>query len=175
MKLFVGLDVSKATLDACFLSLEDDTHTILWQTTVANSDAGARTLKNKIIEFHEKLEYDKIVVGMEATGQYSMHPSLFFSNDPDLQLLNVQTIVENPRVIHRFSKVWTDEKNDKLDAQLIAEFFKHRQAFSCSTPRREICGSPAPDKDALSANPPTVGSPTALRRESLLQVQYTDK
>ena len=81
MKLFVDLDVSKATLDACFLSREDDTNTILWQTTVANSDAGARTLKNKILEFHEKLEYNKIVVGMEATGQYSMHPSLFFSND----------------------------------------------------------------------------------------------
>ena len=136
MKLFVGLDVSKATLDACFLSREDDTNTILWQTTVANSDTGARTLKNKILEFHEKLEYDKIVVGMEATGQYSMHPSLFFSNDPDLQLLNVQTIVENPRLIHRFSKVWTDEKNDKLDAQLIAEFLSTGK-HSAAQPREE--------------------------------------
>ena len=140
MKLFVGLDVSKATLDACFLSREDDTNTILWQTTVANSDTGARTLKNKILEFHEKLEYDKIVVGMEATGQYSMHPSLFFSNDPDLQLLNVQTIVENPRLIHRFSKVWTDEKNDKTRCPADCRVFKHWQAFSCSTPRRKIRG-----------------------------------
>ncbi|WP_459783905.1 IS110 family transposase, partial [Alkalibacterium sp. s-m-22] len=41
---------------------------------------------------------------------------------PELKLINVETIVENPRVIHRFSKVWTEEKNDKLDAQIIAEF-----------------------------------------------------
>ena len=131
MKLFVGLDVSKAKLDVCFLSREDDTNAILLQKTVANSDAGARKIKEQILRFHEELEFTKIVVGMEATGLYSTHPALFFSNDPDLQLLNVQTIVENPRVIHRFSKVWTEEKNDKLDAQLIAEFLstgKHSDA-----------------------------------------------
>jgi transposase len=122
MKLFVGLDVSKAKLDACFLLREDDTNTILWQETVANSESGATMIKDQILRFHEELDFDKILVGMEATGQYSMHPSLFFSNDPELKLINVETIVENPRVIHRFSKVWTEEKNDKLDAQIIAEF-----------------------------------------------------
>src|SRR5699024_11644058 len=29
---------------------------------------------------------------------------------------------ENPRVISRYSKVFTEEKNDRIDAQLIAEF-----------------------------------------------------
>lgn len=110
MKLFVGLDVSKAKLDACILLREDDTNTILWQETVANSESGATMIKDQILRFHEELDFDKILVGMEATGQYSMHPSLFFSNDPELKLINVGTIVENPRVIHRFSKVWTEEK-----------------------------------------------------------------
>lgn len=131
MKLFVGLDVSKAKLDVCFLSREDDTNTVIWQDTVSNSDAGATIIKDRILDFHDTFEFTKILVGMEATGQYSMHPSLFFSNDPELQLINVQTIVENPRVIHRFSKVWTEEKNDQLDAKLIAEFLstgKHTNA-----------------------------------------------
>ncbi|MCC5893854.1 MAG: IS110 family transposase [Alkalibacterium sp.] len=136
MKLFVGLDVSKATLDACFLSRADDSNVILLQKSVANSDTGARKIKEQILKFHEELEFTKIVIGMEATGQYSMHPSLFFSNDPDLQLLNAQTIVENPRVIHRFSKVWTEEKNDKLDAQLIAEFLSTGK-YSDAQPREE--------------------------------------
>src|SRR5699024_11281039 len=91
MKLFVGLDVSKAKLDACFLSREDDANTVIWQDTVSNSDAGATIIKDKILHFHDEFEFDKILVGMEATGQYSMHPSLFFSNNPELQLINVQT------------------------------------------------------------------------------------
>ena len=122
MKLFVGLDVSKAHLDTCFLLREYDSDTILLEKRVKNSDAGSSTIKKYILEFHEEFDFVKIVVGMEATGQYSLHPSLFFSNDSDLILINVQTVVENPRVISRYSKVFTEEKNDRIDAQLIAEF-----------------------------------------------------
>lgn len=136
MKLFVGLDVSKTKLDVCFLSRDDDHNTVLYQTTVGNSDAGASHIKQSILQFHEELSFDKIVVGMEATGLYSTHPSLYFSQDPDLQLINVQTVVENPRVIHRFSKVWTDEKNDTLDAQLIAEFLSTGK-YNAALPRND--------------------------------------
>ena len=136
MKLFVGLDVSKTKLDVCFLSRDDDDNTVLYQTTVGNSDAGASHIKQSILQFHEELSFDKIVVGMEATGLYSTHPSLYFSQDPDLQLINVQTVIENPRVIHRFSKVWTDEKNDTLDAQLIAEFLSTGK-YNAALPRND--------------------------------------
>lgn len=136
MKLFVGLDVSKTKLDVCFLSRDDDYNTVLYQTTVGNSDAGASHIKQSILQFHEELSFDKIVVGMEATGLYSTHPSLYFSQDPDLQLINVQTVIENPRVIHRFSKVWTDEKNDTLDAQLIAEFLSTGK-YNAALPRND--------------------------------------
>lgn len=136
MKLFVGLDVSKTKLDVCFLSRDDDYNTVLYQTTVRNSDAGASHIKQSILQFHEELSFDKIVVGMEATGLYSTHPSLYFSQDPDLQLINVQTVIENPRVIHRFSKVWTDEKNDTLDAQLIAEFLSTGK-YNAALPRSD--------------------------------------
>ncbi|WP_440895076.1 hypothetical protein ACS127_10930 [Amphibacillus sp. Q70] len=73
--------MSKAKLDPCFLSRKDDAHTILWQETVSNSDAGAKIIKSQILHFHEELEFDKILVRMEATGQYSIHPALFFSSD----------------------------------------------------------------------------------------------
>ena len=136
MKLFVGLDVSKTKLDVCFLARDDDHNTVLYQTTVGNSDAGASHIKQSILQFHEELSFDKIVVGMEATGLYSTLPSLYFSQDPDLQLINVQTVVENPRVIHRFSKVWTDEKNDRLDAQLIAEFLSTGK-YNVALPRND--------------------------------------
>ena len=136
MKLFVGLDVSKTKLDVCFLSRDDDHNTVLYQTTVGNSDAGASHIKQSILQFHEELSFDKIVLGMEATGLYSTLPSLYFSQDPDLQLINVQTVVENPRTIHRFSKVWTDEKNDTLDAQLIAEFLSTGK-YNAALPRND--------------------------------------
>lgn len=122
MKLFVGLDVNKTHLDACFLLRDNDADTILLEKQVKNSETGSTIIKNDVLRFHEKFDFSKIVVGMEATGQYSLHPSLFFSNDSDLALLNVQTIIENPRVISRYSKVFTEEKNDRMDAQLIAEF-----------------------------------------------------
>jgi transposase len=136
MKLFVGLDVSKTKLDVCFLSRDDDHNTVLYQTTVGNSDAGASHIKQSILQFHEELSFDKIVLGMEATGLYSTLPSLYFSQDPDLQLINVQTVVENPRTIHRFSKVWTDEKNDRLDAKLIAEFLSTGK-YNAALPRND--------------------------------------
>ena len=136
MKLFVGLDVSKTKLDVCFLSRDDDHNTVLYQTTVGNSDAGASHIKQSILQFHEELSFDKIVLGMEATGLYSTLPSLYFSQDPDLQLINVQTVVENPRTIHRFSKIWTDEKNDRLDAKLIAEFLSTGK-YNAALPRND--------------------------------------
>ena len=46
MKLFVVLDVSKAKLDACFLSHKNDANTVVWQDTVSNSDAGATIIKD---------------------------------------------------------------------------------------------------------------------------------
>ena len=136
MKLFVGLDVSKAYLDTCFLLRDNDSDTILLEKRVKNSDAGSSIIKNYIFEFHEEFEFHKIVVGMEATGQYSLHPSLFFSNDADLKLINVQTVVENPRVISRYSKVFTEEKNDRIDAQLIAEFLS-TEKYKETEPRSE--------------------------------------
>src|SRR5699024_2599340 len=42
-------------------------------------------------------------------------------------LINVQTVVENPRVISRYSKIFTEEKNDRIDAQLIAEFLSTKK------------------------------------------------
>jgi len=136
MKLFVGLDVSKAHLDTCFLLRENDSDTILLEKQVGNSDTGSSVIKNHILEFHEEFTLDKIVVGMEATGQYSLHPSLFFSNDPDLNMISVQTVIENPRVISRYSKVFTEEKNDRIDAQLIAEFLSTGK-YTKSQPRDE--------------------------------------
>jgi len=136
MKLFVGLDVSKAHLDTCFLLRENDTDSILLEKRVDNSDKGSSIIKNHILEFHKELEIEAIVIGMEATGQYSLHPSLFFSNDPDLTMINVKTVVENPRVISRYSKVFTDEKNDRIDARLLAEFLSTGR-YTKSKPRGE--------------------------------------
>lgn len=134
MKVFVGWDVSKTKFDVCFLSRDDDHNSILYQTTVGNSDAVASHIKQSILQFHEELSFDKIVLGMEVTGLYSLLPSFYFSQDPDIQMINVQMVAENPRTIHRFSKAWTDDKNDRLDAQLIAEFLSTGK-YNAALPR----------------------------------------
>ena len=63
MKLFVGLDVSKTKLDVCFLSRDDDDNTVLYQTTVGNSDAGASHIKQSILHFNYAI-YNELIVGL---------------------------------------------------------------------------------------------------------------
>ncbi|API89260.1 IS110 family transposase [Marinilactibacillus sp. 15R] len=121
MKLFIGLDVSSTNLDACFLTSES---TILLETSVSNDLTGACEIRELTLDYIKQFAFTRVVIGMEATGQYSSLPALFFHEDEALRSHGVETTVENPRNIHRFMKVFTEDKNDRLDAFHIADYLR---------------------------------------------------
>ena len=64
---------------------------------------------------------------MEATSIYSFHPAYFFANDQDLQKLNLEADVVNPRDTKHFHDAFEENKNDPLDAYYIAEYLRFGQ------------------------------------------------
>lgn len=133
MKLFISLDVSKLTLDVYFLTSDSE---CLWQSSIDNSAAGSLLLKEKILSLYDDYSFDKIVIGMEATGHYSLGPSAFFTTDEELNELPLEVVVENAKKIHRFSDALTDIKSDAIDAENIAYFLK-LERYSVSHARDE--------------------------------------
>ena len=120
MKLFVGIDISSQKLDVCFF---DSDKTILEEATLPNDINGARTLKQRILAFHQLYSYRKIVIGMESTSVYSFHPAIFLHEDDGLKALRiVEVVVENPKNIHQYGRIWDEDKTDRIDARHIAEY-----------------------------------------------------
>lgn len=123
MKLFVGLDVSLEKLDACFMTDDDELY-VLKEATFGNDLYGANLIKETILEYNEEYVFDKIVVGMEATSLYSFHPAMFFNEDKDLNQFNLHVSVEQPNKIKRYREIFEENKNDRIDAFYIADYFR---------------------------------------------------
>jgi transposase len=121
MKLLVGIDVSSEKLDICFLDSEDQ---VLLEESLPNTIAGASQIREHILKFNQSIQYDRIIVGMEATSVYSFHPSTFLAEDQDLKALNVEVVVMNPKAIHRFKGLFDEDKTDQIDAYRIADFLR---------------------------------------------------
>lgn len=122
MKLNVGLDVSSEKLDACFLG--DEPQDIYLEASFSNDTVGASQIKQKVLELNTKYNFDRIIIGMEATSIYSFHPALFFENDEDLIDLKVKTFVENPRSIKKYVESYDEDKTDRNDAFFVADYFR---------------------------------------------------
>lgn len=121
MRLFVAIDVSSEKLDVCFLDSHD---TVLKEICLSNDVNGANAIKEDVLHFHQLYNYKKIVIGMESTSVYSFRPSMFLTEDKDLRALDVEVVVQNPKAIHRYKKLFEEDKTDKIDAFRIADFLR---------------------------------------------------
>lgn len=121
MKLFIGLDVSSQKLDTCFLT---DSKEILFEGSLSNDLIGASKIKQKLLDYNETYGFKRIIIGMESTSVYSFHPSMFFYLDEDLKKLPVEVTVENPYRIKQYSKMFDQDKTDKIDARAIADYLR---------------------------------------------------
>lgn len=121
MKLFIGLDVSSQKLDTCFLT---DSKEILFEDSLSNDLIGASEIKQRILKYQETCGFSRIVIGMESTSVYSFHPSMFFYLDDDLKQLPVEVTVENPYRIKQYSRMFDQDKTDKIDARIIADYLR---------------------------------------------------
>lgn len=123
MKLFIGIDVSSKDLQVAITDSENYQKPIINQS-FSNDLIGASEVKELILQLAKKNKYDKIIIGMEATSIYSFHPAYFFANDEDLQKLNLETDVVNPRDTKKFHDAFEENKNDPIDAYYIAEYLR---------------------------------------------------
>ncbi len=122
MNLNVGIDVSKLKLDYCGM---DSNKQICFQGEVSNTPKGSGYIRNEILKWSQQVqEVDQIIIGMEATSVYNFHPTLFFEQDDRLNQLNVTVVTLNPKVTHRYSKLFDDDKTDTVDAFHIADFLR---------------------------------------------------
>lgn len=123
MKLFIGIDVSSKNLQVAITDSENYQKPLLNQS-FSNDLIGANEVKKMILRLAKQNSYDKVIIGMEATSIYSFHPAYFFANDEDLQKLNLETDVVNPRDTKLFHDAFEENKNDPIDAYYIAEYLR---------------------------------------------------
>ncbi len=101
---FVGIDVSKATLDVASRPTASG-------STVANDDAGIAVLMTSLQQLRPTL------IVLEATGGYEL---------PVVRALveaALPVIVANPRHVRNFAKATGQlAKTDRIDAQVLARF-----------------------------------------------------
>jgi len=120
MKLFVGIDVSSQKLDVCFL---DSNGVVLKESALVNSLHDAYLIKKDVLEFHKQYGYEHIVIGMESTSVYSQHPSTLLHEDDELKSLGIlNVVVLNPFPIKQYTRIFDEDKTDRIDALRIAEF-----------------------------------------------------
>src|SRR5699024_6910690 len=123
MKCFVGLDVSSTKLDVCIMS-NDTELGVLYAASLTNDMIGASEIKEQVLSLNEKYEFNRVVIGMEATSLYSFHPAMFFHEDSELKQLGVEVMVEQPAKIKKYREAFEENKNDTLDAFYIADYFR---------------------------------------------------
>jgi transposase len=123
--IFIGIDVSKTTLDICMLS---NTTTESWK--IKNQAKCIRTFFNKLIK---RFKEARCMVCMESTGYYNW-PSYEALDDLELTLF-----VVNPLHLKR-SLGLVRGKNDVIDAKRIAAFLglHHSSLKPFIIPRKQI-------------------------------------
>jgi transposase len=108
-RIFVGIDVSKDTLDVQLLTPGAPTDACTF--SVPNSAAGVDTLRQELKPHHVQL------VVVESTGGYERRAVI------ELLTAGVAVAVVNPTRVRRFAEaLGTLAKTDRIDARVLAEF-----------------------------------------------------
>ena len=121
MNLFIGIDVGKLNLSYCAINSDDQ---CLFQDEASNDLNGASQIKQAILAETKLSDYQKVIVGMEATSVYNFHPTTFLSEDQELQKNQLEVITINPYTSHHFSELFDDGKTDEVDSKQLAELIR---------------------------------------------------
>lgn len=125
---FIGIDISKATLDWAVYSTQKG---IIYQTQSANSEAAIKATL-KIIESLPSFERSKSVCCMEHTGIYNAHLLAY------LYQLHFPIWLENSLQIKRAGGLQRG-KSDTIDAIRIAEYaFRFKDKTRLWQPPRQV-------------------------------------
>jgi transposase len=101
--VYVGMDVSKATLDVCVSDGET------WQAE--NDDSAMEALCSRIADLHPAL------IVLEATGGYELRAAAA------LATYGLPVAVVNPRQVHSYARsIGQIAKTDRIDARVLVRF-----------------------------------------------------
>src|SRR5262245_12111644 len=123
---FVGIDVSKDSLDACLLLPTGK----LKQTTFANDSKGHAALLSWT-DRHAKGQF--LHFCMEATGPYSEAPDTHLADAGKLV-----SVVNPTRIKYAGLAQGRSNKTDRADAKLIAEYAQDKQPSAWQPPAPEV-------------------------------------
>ena len=124
---FIGIDVSKETLDFCCYN--NGKKTI--ETKINNQQKSIRAYLKKLIA-DKLIDIDTSIFCMEHTGIYNNHLLKVFLES------NINVWLENPIHLKR-SLGLVRGKNDKVDAERIAMFaYKNRESIKLWQPERTV-------------------------------------
>ena len=111
-KYFIGIDVSKHTLDACFIIREqDDLSKPVWKQ-FANTPTGLKGMQQWLMQ-HQVILSEQTIIVIENTGIYHRLLWQFFSS------LQVDLCIENAAQA-KWSLGIARGKNDKVDSRRLA-------------------------------------------------------
>ena len=99
--MFVGIDVSKDSNQVCFINFE---RKVLLNKSFKNNLEGANSMKNTIIEYLSKHNFESLIIVLESTGIYSIHIANFLYENAESICSNSQVFLLNPITSHNFNK-----------------------------------------------------------------------
>jgi transposase len=127
-KYFIGIDVSKLTLDVCINQGKEKIFSVSLSNSVKALDRLWKDLCKQFPEFNPA----ETVCCLEHTGIYNTHLLSFLAGK------KVSICLENPTHI-KLSGGLTRGKNDKVDAERIANYvYKERETIRLWEPARDI-------------------------------------
>jgi transposase len=127
-KYFVGVDVSKATLDFAVLNGKE----LIISTQTSNDFSGLRDFMKQMKASLPKLNLEDTIFCMEHTGVYNEHLLDFLSGKGANICLEVATHIKMSSGLQR-------GKNDKIDAIRIAQYaYRNRDELKLWQPKREV-------------------------------------
>jgi transposase len=121
--LSVGIDIGSTENVAHFM--DQHGNKVSKQLTFPNNLPGAKSLEAVIIEAAKNINAKKVKIGMEATSVYNFHLANYLSENENLEKLNTDVFVINPKLIKNFKKAYTEQsKTDPVCAFSIADFVR---------------------------------------------------
>ena len=116
IKYCVGIDVSKASLEVCFRSIDVQQHSVVkGSRSFSNQQKGFEALLSWITKLHKDAS-TPLVILMEATGVYHEGVAYFLAK----QAYDVSIVVPN-RAKKYMQSLGLKSKNDKIDASGLAQ------------------------------------------------------
>jgi transposase len=123
-RLYVGIDIALNDYQAVYIDIDSNIYSKK-KNIYSNNNSGTEKLVDDIVNVAQKNNFNNIIIGFEATGNYGFHLPFFFDNSQKLKEINLQIFQINPKIIKNFRKVFTEiPKTDAKDAYLIAERLK---------------------------------------------------